>query len=148
MNNIDIALPSLKTNIPLNIKKPWTRSVQFYRRLEKIICLKYSYISDFQPVLFRKLELSLYRVYIETDKIRTDYNRKRNYNIGRLRLRIVFYNKYNLDEEAIGAVIDANFKSRFNIVIVVDTNIKILNVRRIVKKIYKIIKRRRNKFTI
>ena len=116
--------------------------------MEKIIYLKYSYISDFQLVLFRKLELSLYRVYIETDRIRTDYNKKRNYNIERLRLRIVFYNKYNPDEEAIGAVIDADFKSRFNIIIVVGINIKISDVRRIIKKIYKVVKKRRDKFTV
>ena len=42
--------------------------------------------------------------------MRTDYNKKRNYNIKRLRPRIVFYNKYNSDEEAIEAVINADFK--------------------------------------
>ena len=43
-------------------------------------------MSDFQPVLFRRPKLPLYRVYIETDRVRTDYNRKRSYNIKRLRL--------------------------------------------------------------
>ena len=80
--------------------------------------------------------------------MRTDYNRKRSYNIKRLRLRIVFYNKYNSDEEAIGAVINANFKSRSNIIIIVGINIKILDIRRIIKKIYRIIKRRRDRLTI
>ena len=80
--------------------------------------------------------------------MRTDYNKKRNYNIGRLRLRIIFYNKYNSDEEVIGIIIDANFKSRSNIIIVVDINIKILNVRRIIKEIYRIIKERRDRLTV
>ena len=80
--------------------------------------------------------------------MRTDYNKKRNYNIERLRPRIVFYNKYNSDEKAIGVVVGVDLKSRPNIIIVVNINIKIPDVRRIIKKIYKIIKRRRDKFTI
>ena len=80
--------------------------------------------------------------------MRTDYNKKRNYNIKRLRLRIVFYNKYNSDEEVIGIIINADFKFRFNTIIIVNINIKIPGVRRIVKEIYKIIKRRRDRFTI
>ena len=80
--------------------------------------------------------------------MRTDYNRKRNYNIKRLRLRIVFYNKYNSDEEIIGVIIGADFKFRFNIIIIVNINMKIPDVRRIIRKIYRIIKGRRNKFTI
>ena len=80
--------------------------------------------------------------------MRTDYNKKRSYNIKRLRLRIVFYNKYNSDEKAIGVIIGADFKFRLNIIIIVDISIKILNIRRIIKKIYRIIKRRRDKFII
>ena len=116
--------------------------------MEKIIYSKYSYISDFQPVLFRELKLFLYRVYIETDRVRIDYNKKRNYSIERLRLRIVFYNKYNSDEKVIGIVIGADFRSRPNTIIVVGINIKILNVRRIVRKIYRIIKKRRDRLTV
>ena len=80
--------------------------------------------------------------------MRTDYNKKRSYNIERLRLRIIFYNKYNSDEKAIGIVINVNLKSRPDIIIIVSINIKIPGVRRIVREIYKIIKRRRNRFIV
>ena len=80
--------------------------------------------------------------------MRTDYNKKRNYSIKRLRLRIIFYNKYNSDEEAIEVIINVNFKFRFNIIIVVDINIKILNIQRIIKEIYRVIKGRRNRLII
>ena len=105
-------------------------------------------MSDFQPALFRRLELPLYRVCIEIDRVRTDYNRKRSYNIGRLRPRIVFYNKYNSDEEVIGIVIGADLRFRPNIIIVVDISIKIPGVRRIIKEIYRIIKKRRDRFIV
>ena len=116
--------------------------------MEKIVYLKYNYISDFQPVLFRELKLFLYRVYIETDRVRTDYNKKRNYNIGRLRPRIIFYNKYNSNEKAIGTIIGVDFKFRSNIIIIVSINIKIPDVRRIIKEIYRMVKRQRDKFTV
>ena len=148
VDGIDIAFPSLEINIPLNTKRSWTRSVQLHRGLEKIVCSKYSYMSDFQPALFRRPELPLYRVCIETDRVRTDYNRKRSYDIRRLRPRIVFYNKYNPDEEAIGAVVGADFRSRPDTVIIVSTSIKIPGVRRIVRKIYRVVKRRRDKLTV
>ena len=80
--------------------------------------------------------------------MRTDYNRKRSYNIGRLRLRIIFYNKYNPNEEAIGVVIGADLKFQPNIIIIVDINIKIPGVRRIVKKIYEVVRGQRDKLTI
>ena len=80
--------------------------------------------------------------------MRTDYNRKRSYNIKRLRLRIIFYNKYNSNEKAIGVVIGADFKSRPNIIIIVNINIKILDVRRIVREIYRVVKRRRDRLII
>ena len=80
--------------------------------------------------------------------MRTDYNKKRSYSIERLRLRIVFYNKYNSDEEIIGIVIGVDLRFRSNIIIVVSINIKILDVRRIIKEIYRIIKGRRDKLTV
>ena len=80
--------------------------------------------------------------------MRTDYNRKRSYNIKRLRPRIIFYNKYNPDEEAIGIIININFKFRFNTIIIVGINIKIPDIRRIIREIYKVIKGRRDKFII
>ena len=148
VDGIDVALPSLGTNVPLNTKGPWTRSVQLHGGLEKMVCSKCSHVSDFQPALFRGPEPPLCRVCIETDRVRTDHDGKRSHGIGRLRPRIVLYNEHNPDEEAIGAVVGADLRSRPDAVIVVGTSMKIPGVRRIVREMCGVVRGRRDGLTV
>ena len=148
VDGIDVALPSLETNVPLSAKGPWARSVQLHGGLEKMVCSKCSHLSDFQPALFEGPEPPLCRVCIETDKVRTDHAGKRSHGIGRLRPRIVLYNEHNPDEEAIGAVMGSDLKSRPDAVIVVGTSMKIPGVRRIVREMCGVVRGRRDGLSV
>ena len=148
VDGIDVALPSLETNVPLSAKGPWARSVQLHGGLEKMVCSKCSHLSDFQPALFEGPEPPLCRVCIETDKVRTDHAGKRSHGIGRLRPRIVLYNEHNPDEEAIGAVMGSDLRSRPDAVIVVGTSMKIPGVRRIVREMCGVVRGRRDGLSV
>ena len=144
VDGIDVALPSLGTNVPLSSKGPWPRTVQLHGGLEKMVCSKCSHLSDFEPALFEGPEPPLCRVCVETDKVRTDHAGKRSHGIGRLRPRIVLYNEHNPDEEAIGAVVGSDLRSRPDAVIVVGTSMKIPGVRRIVREMCGVVRGRRD----
>ena len=59
---------------------------------------------------------------------------KRPQGIGRLRPRVVLYNEFNPDADAIGQVSEADLTSRPDGLIVVGTTLKIPGVRRLVRE--------------
>ncbi|MCJ1388620.1 hypothetical protein MMC18_001467 [Xylographa bjoerkii] len=144
VDGIDVALPSLETSVPLSTKGPWPRTVQLHGGLEKMVCSKCNHLSDFEPLLFDGPEPPLCKVCVETDKVRTDHAGKRSHGIGRLRPRIVLYNEHNPDEDAIGAVVGSDLRSRPDAVIVVGTSMKIPGVRRIVREMCGVVRGRRD----
>jgi NAD+-dependent protein deacetylase SIR2 len=73
--------------------------------------------------------------------------KQRSHGVGRLRPRIVLYNEFNPEEEAIGAVTRADLRSRPDAVIVVGTSLKIPGVRRITREMCAVTKGRRDGFT-
>ena len=148
VDGIDVALPSLETSVPLSTKGPWPRTVQLHGGLEKMVCSKCNHLSDFEPLLFDGPEPPLCKVCIETDKVRTDHAGKRSHGIGKLRPRIVLYNEHNPDEEAIGAVVGSDLRSRPDAVIVVGTSMKIPGVRRIVREMCSVVRGRRDGLAI
>ncbi|MCJ1420892.1 hypothetical protein MMC32_007251 [Xylographa parallela] len=148
VDGIDVALPSLETSVPLSVKGPWPRTVQLHGGLEKMVCSKCNHLSDFEPLLFDGPEPPLCKVCIETDKVRTDHAGKRSHGIGKLRPRIVLYNEHNPDEEAIGAVVGSDLRSRPDAVIVVGTSMKIPGVRRIVREMCSVVRGRRDGLAI
>ncbi|MCJ1479592.1 hypothetical protein MMC13_008278 [Lambiella insularis] len=144
VDGIDVALPSLQTNVPLSTKGPWPRSIQLHGGLEKMVCSKCNHLSNFEPLLFDGPEPPLCKVCMETDKVRTDHAGKRSHGIGKLRPRIVLYNEHNPDEEAIGAVVGSDLRSRPDAVVVVGTSMKIPGVRRIVREMCGVVRGRRD----
>lgn len=144
VDGIDVALPSLETDVPLGSKGPWPRTVQLHGGLEKMVCSKCNHLSDFEPALFDGPEPPPCKVCMETDKVRTSHAGKRSHGIGRLRPRIVLYNEHNPDEEAIGAVVGADLRARPDAVIVVGTSMKIPGVRRIVREMCGVVRGRRD----
>ena len=148
VDGIDVSLPSLETNVPLNMKGPWPRSIQLHGGLEKMVCSKCNNLSNFEAALFDGPEPPPCPVCIETDKVRTDHAGKRSHGIGRLRPRIVLYNEHNPDEEAIGAVVGSDLRARPDAVIVVGTSMKIPGVRRIVREMCGVVRGRRDGLTV
>ena len=144
VDGIDVALPSLGTNVPLSLKGPWPRTIQLHGGLEKMVCSKCNHLSSFEALLFDGPEPPLCHVCIETDKVRTDHAGKRSHGIGKLRPRIVLYNEHNPDEEAIGAVVSSDLRARPDAVIVVGTSMKIPGVRRIVREMCGVVRGRRD----
>lgn len=144
VDGIDVALPSLETSVPLSMKGPWPRTIQLHGGLEKMVCSKCNHLSTFEAALFDGPEPPLCGVCVETDKVRTDHAGKRSHGIGKLRPRIVLYNEHNPDEEAIGAVVGSDLRSRPDAVIVVGTSMKIPGVRRIVREMCGVVRGRRD----
>ena len=148
VDEIDTTMPPLETKVPLSTKGPWPRTVQLHGGLKKMVCLKCHNIFEFQPALFNGAAAPPCNSCIEADKIRTDHAGKRSHGIGRLRPRIVLYNEHNPDQDAIGAVMSADLKTRPDAVIVVGTSMKIPGVKRFVRELCGVVRDRRDGVTV
>lgn len=148
VDEIDTTMPPLETKVPLSTKGPWPRTVQLHGGLKKMVCLKCHNIFEFQPALFNGAEAPPCNSCIEADKIRTDHAGKRSHGIGRLRPRIVLYNEHNPDQDAIGAVMSADLKTRPDAVIVVGTSMKIPGVKRFVRELCGVVRDRKDGLTV
>lgn len=144
---IDTCMKPLATSVPLNAKGPWPLTIQLHGGLEKMVCTKCGHLEAFDGSLFEGPEPPLCEKCREHDEVRTAFAGKRSHGIGRLRPRIVLYNEYNPDEEAIGNVTKADLRRVPDAVIVVGTSLKIPGVRRIVKEMCQVTRSRRDGFT-
>lgn len=144
VDGIETSLEPLETTVPLSHKGPWPKTVQLHGGLEKMVCSKCQVVSEFEPALFIGHEAPPCNACIETDKIRTDHAGKRSHGIGRLRPRIVLYNEHNPDQEAIGAVMQADLRTRPDAIIVVGTTLKIPGVKRFVREMCGLVRDRKD----
>ena len=142
VDGIDVALEPLATTVPLNKKAPWPKTVQLHGGLSKMVCTKCGHLSDFNGALFEGPEPPSCQECEVTDGVRVAGG-LRSHGIGRLRPRMVLYNEFNPDEEAIGAVSHADLKSRPDAVIVVGTSLKVPGIRRLVKELCGVTRARR-----
>ncbi|KAM7194312.1 DHS-like NAD/FAD-binding domain containing protein [Rhypophila sp. PSN 637] len=147
IDSIDTQMPPLATNVPLNTKGPWPRTIQLHGGLEKMMCTKCSQLEPFNASLFTGPEPPLCQRCKEQDQVRTAFAGKRSHGIGRLRPRIVLYNEYNPDDEAIGNVSKADLRRIPDAVIVVGTTLKIPGVKRLVKELCQVTRSRRDGIT-
>ena len=148
VDGIETSLPPLATQVPLNHKAPWPKTIQLHGGLEKMMCQKCRHISDFEPYLFNGATPPLCPQCEMADALRTAHAGKRSHGVGKLRPRIVLYGEHNPDDEAIGAVTTADFRTRPDCVIVVGTSMKIPAVRRIVHEMCQIVRHRKEGTTI
>lgn len=144
---LDTSLKPLATNIPLNTKAPWPITIQLHGGLEKMQCTKCSHVNNFDGSLFQGPEPPLCDECREADFVRTEFGGKRSHGIGRLRPRMVLYNEYNPDEDAIGKVSQADLRRVPDAVIVVGTSLKVPGVRRIVRELCQATRSKRDGFT-
>jgi NAD+-dependent protein deacetylase SIR2 len=144
IDGIDTSLPPLASKVPLNHRAPWPQTIQLHGGLEMMMCQKCQHTSDFQPHLFQGAAPPLCPRCTETDCLRTHHAGKRSHGIGKLRPRIVLYNEHNPDEDAIGAVVKADLRTRPDAIIVVGTSMKIPGVKRIVREMCGVVRGRRN----
>lgn len=147
IDSIDTQMPPLATNVPLNTKGPWPVTIQLHGGLEKMVCTKCGHLEPFNASLFEGPEAPLCKKCEEQDQVRTAFAGKRSHGIGRLRPRIVLYNEYNPDEEAIGNVSKADLRRVPDVVLVVGTSLKIPGVRRIVKEMCQLTRSKRDGIT-
>ena len=148
VDGIDTALSPLQTQVPLNVKAPWPRTIQLHGSLEKMVCSKCSHLSPFDGSLFNGPFPPPCGECITQDDIRTGHAGKRSHGIGRLRPRMVLYNEHNPDEEAIGRVVTSDLRSRPDALIVVGTSLEIPGVKRIVKEMCGVVQGRKNGLTV
>ncbi|KAK8048951.1 DHS-like NAD/FAD-binding domain-containing protein [Apiospora phragmitis] len=144
VDGIDTAMKPLATQIPLPEKGPWPKAVQLHGGLEQMICSKCNSTSPFDGSLFHGPEPPPCKACEEMDTIRTYHAGKRSHGIGKLRPRMVLYNEYNPDEEAIANIVKADTRARPDAVIVVGTSMKIPGVRQIVRNMCKVTRERKD----
>jgi NAD-dependent histone deacetylase SIR2 len=144
---IETSMPPLATQIPLNVKAPWPRTVQLHGSLEKMVCQKCRHLSDFDCALFDRPDAPECPECARNNQFRIETG-MRSHGIGKMRPRIVLYNEHNPDEEAITSVMNADVRSRPDALIVVGTSMKIPGVRRLVKSLCSVIRSRRNGVTM
>ncbi|KAI1180669.1 DHS-like NAD/FAD-binding domain-containing protein [Nemania sp. FL0916] len=147
VDGLETSMEPLSTVVPLQPKGPWPRTIQLHGGLEKMVCSKCNEISQFDPSLFEGPQAPLCKGCEETDNVRTSHAGKRSHGIGRLRPRMVLYNEYNPDEEAIANVFRADLRTRPDAIIVVGTSMKIPGVRNMVKDMCKKTRERRDGIT-
>ena len=148
VDGIDTSLEPLETQVPLNRKAPWPKTIQLHGNLQKMVCSKCHEMSDLDPDLFDGPEAPVCGVCVATDNARTEHAGKRSHGIGRLRPRMVLYNEHNPDDEAIGAVVKSDLRTRPDALIVVGTTLKVPGVKRIVKEMCGVVRGRRDGSTI
>ncbi|KAG0649794.1 NAD-dependent deacetylase hst4 [Hyphodiscus hymeniophilus] len=146
VDGIDTALPPLTTTVPLNKKGPWPKTIQLHGGLEKMVCSKCGHLEDFEGALFEGPEPPPCTECETMDIVRAAGG-LRSHGVGRLRPRMVLYNEYNPDEEAIGACSAADLRSRPDAVIVVGTSLKVPGIRRLAKELCAVTRGRRDGFT-
>ncbi|KAB8289707.1 hypothetical protein EYC80_010618 [Monilinia laxa] len=146
VDGIDTSLEPLATKVPLNSKGPWPKTIQLHGGLAKMVCSKCGHLQDFDGSLFEGPEAPDCDNCVEIDAVRIAAGSRRH-GIGRMRPRMVLYNEYNPDEEAIGAVSAADLKKVADAVIVVGTSLKIPGIRRLVKEMCSTTRDRKNGFT-
>lgn len=144
---LDTSLQPLATNIPLNNKGPWPVTIQLHGGLEKMQCTKCNKVDSFDGTLFQGPEPPLCGDCASHDEARTKFGGKRSHGIGRLRPRMVLYNEYNPDGDAIGRVSQADLRRVPDAVIVVGTSLKVPGVRRIVRELCQATRSKRDGFT-
>lgn len=144
---IETSMPPLATQVPLNPKAPWPRTIQLHGSLDKMVCQKCRHLADFRRELFNGPDAPLCPACSENDAVRTTTG-QRSHGVGKMRPRIVLYNEHNPDEEAIASVMNADIRSRPDALVVVGTSLKIPGVRRLVKNLCKVVRSRRNGITM
>lgn len=144
---LDTSLQPLATKIPLNNKGPWPVTIQLHGGLEKMQCTKCNHVANFDGSLFQGPEPPSCKDCEHHDLVRTQFAGKRSHGIGRLRPRMVLYNEYNPDEDAIGRVSQADLRRVPDAVIVVGTSLKVPGVRRIVRELCQATRSKRDGFT-
>ncbi|KAL5045782.1 NAD-dependent protein deacetylase hst4 [Aspergillus fruticulosus] len=147
IDGIETSMPPLATQIPLNVKAPWPRTIQLHGSLEKMVCQKCRHMSTFDRVMFDRPDAPECPECVLTNQFRMETG-QRSHGIGKMRPRIVLYNEHNPDEEAITSVMNADIRSRPDALIVVGTSLKIPGVRRLVKSLCSVIRSRRNGVTM
>lgn len=144
VDGLDTSMTPLATDVPLNTKGPWPKTIQLHGGLAKMVCSKCGEISDFDGSLFEGPETPPCKACEETDNVRTSHAGKRSHGIGRLRPRMVLYNEFNPDEEAIANVVKADLRARPDAVLVVGTSMKIPGVRNMVKDMCQVTRKRKD----
>jgi NAD-dependent histone deacetylase SIR2 len=147
IDGIETQMKPLATDIPLNIKGNWPITIQLHGSIEKMVCQKCRFLTDFNRDMFTEADPPACEECALNDENR-QIGGLRSHGIGRMRPRIVLYNEHNPDEEAITSVMNADIKSRPRVLIVAGTSLKIPGVRVLVKNMCAMIRSRKDGVTI
>lgn len=146
IDGIETSMKPLETEVPLNVKGSWPVTIQLHGSIQKMICQKCRTVCDLIPEKFLADPPECQQCS-EVDETRQTIG-QRSHGVGRMRPRIVLYNEYNPDEEAITSVMNADVKSRPRVLIVAGTSLKIPGVRRLVKSLCTVIRSRKDGVTM
>lgn len=129
---LDARQSHLQTKTPL--EAPWPQTVQLHGTINTMNCSKCNWTSPFDPAVFKGTEVvPECPECLEIEGVRIIAG-KRSQGVGKLRPKVVLYNEFNPDAEAIGQVTESDLTSKPDGLIVVGTTLKIPGVRRMVRE--------------
>lgn len=148
VDGLETCMEPLQTRVPLSkgAEGKWPRTIQLHGGLTKMVCTKCHELSDFDADIFDEATATppMCPTCETVNDIRTNHEGKRSHGVGWLRPRMVLYNEYNPDQDAIGSVMKEDLRRRPDAVIVVGTSMKIPGVKRIVKELCGIVRDRKD----
>lgn len=130
IDHLDASLPYLSTTMPLH---GYPKTVQLHGSVAYMVCTRCNTTCTFDPKKFASDTLSPCPQCEESNSVRQAVG-KRLLGVGTLRPRVVLYNEFNPDSEAIGTITAQDLTSRPDALLVVGTTLKVPGVKRIVKE--------------
>lgn len=147
VDELDTSFPPLATEVPLNPKGPWPRTIQLHGGLKTMVCQKCRDTANLEAHRFQGPIPPLCNACEKIEEVRERKGR-RSHGVGKLRPRIVLYNEHSPDEDAIGSVMTADLRVRPDALVVVGTTMKIPGVRRIVREMCRVVRGRKDGVTM
>ena len=137
IDGLDVALPSLSTEIPLDLDNP-PRTIQLHGTIRKMRCDKCSDVTDFKRELFVDESASPPSYAMQSPHCSKCSKRgvgKRFSGFGPLRPAIQLYGEPTRETDTFGILIEQDDQSEVDLVIVVGTSLAVKGTKELVKRI-------------
>lgn len=141
IDGLDTQLETLKTQIPLPLRKPWPKTIQMHGNLRTVQCIGYAtHKTEFNPENF-KAGAEPWCPMCE-DEMKA--SRKRGRQVCMTKPRVLLYDEPDFeDSESIAKVIQHDLKAKPDAVIVVGTSLKVKMAKSLVRDMCTVVKQAR-----
>ncbi|OBT40540.1 hypothetical protein VE00_09010 [Pseudogymnoascus sp. WSF 3629] len=141
IDGLDTQLETLKTQIPLPLRKPWPKTIQMHGNLRTVQCIGYAtHKTEFNPENFKAGAEPWCSICEDEMKA----SRKRGRQVCMTKPRVLLYDEPDFeDSESIAKVIQHDLKAKPDAVIVVGTALKVKMAKSLVRDMCTVVKQAR-----